>query len=83
MPVGLAESELFGYEGGAFTSARKEGQIGKFEMANGGTIFLDEIGELPLSVQAALLRVIQEKKVRRIGSTKTCRYRCNDYCCNK
>ena len=71
LPVGLAESELFGYEGGAFTSARKEGQIGKFEMANGGTIFLDEIGELPLSVQAALLRVIQEKKVRRIGSTKT------------
>lgn len=71
LPVGLAESELFGYEGGAYTGARKEGQIGKFEMANGGTIFLDEIGELPLSIQAALLRVIQERKVRRIGSTKT------------
>ena len=71
LPQGLAESELFGYEGGAFTGARKEGQIGKFEMANGGTIFLDEIGELPLTVQASLLRVIQEKKIRRIGSTKT------------
>lgn len=69
LPLSLAESELFGYEGGSYTGARKEGQPGKFELADGGTIFLDEIGELPLSIQAALLRVIQERKVTRIGAT--------------
>lgn len=69
LPLSLAESELFGYEGGSYTGARKEGQPGKFELADGGTIFLDEIGELPLSIQAALLRVIQERKITRIGAT--------------
>ena len=70
LPVSLAESELFGYEGGSYTGSKKEGQPGKFELADGGTIFLDEIGELPLSVQAALLRVIQERKLLRIGSSQ-------------
>ena len=70
LPVNLVESELFGYEGGSYTGAKKEGHPGKFELADGGTLFLDEIGEMPLSTQAALLRVIQEKKVYRIGATK-------------
>jgi len=61
------ESELFGYEEGAFTGAKKGGQPGKFELANGGTIFLDEIGEMPLSIQASLLRVIEDRKIVRIG----------------
>lgn len=69
LPLSLAESELFGYEGGSYTGSKKDGQPGKFELAHGGTIFLDEIGELPLSIQAALLRVIQERKVSRIGSS--------------
>ena len=69
LPVSLAESELFGYEGGSYTGSKKEGQAGKFELADRGTIFLDEIGELPLSIQAALLRVIQERKITRIGAT--------------
>ena len=71
LPLSLAESELFGYEGGSYTGSRKDGQAGKFELADGGTIFLDEIGELPLSIQVALLRVIQERKVRRIGGTSS------------
>lgn len=71
LPVNLAESELFGYEGGAYTGSKKEGQIGKFEFANGGTIFLDEIGEMPLSLQAILLRVIQDRQVVRIGGTES------------
>lgn len=70
LPVSLAESEFFGYEGGSYTGSKKEGQPGKFELADGGTIFLDEIGELPLSIQASLLRVIQERKVLRIGSSQ-------------
>lgn len=70
LPVNLVESELFGYEEGAFTGAKKGGQPGKFELANGGTIFLDEIGEMPLSIQPALLRVIEDRKVRRVGGTK-------------
>lgn len=69
MPESLIESELFGYEDGSFTGARKGGQPGKFEIANGGTVFLDEIGDMSLGVQAKLLRVIQEKKVARIGSS--------------
>ena len=68
IPRDLIESELFGYEGGAFTGANKQGYIGKFELANGGTIFLDEIGEMPLSMQVSLLRVLQDKCVTRIGS---------------
>lgn len=71
LPAGLVESELFGYETGAFTGAKKEGQIGKFELANHGTIFLDEIGEMPLSVQASVLRVLETKEVTRIGGSNT------------
>lgn len=70
IPRDLIESELFGYECGAFTGANKQGQIGKFELANGGTIFLDEIGEMPLNMQVSLLRVLQDKCVTRIGSKK-------------
>jgi len=68
MPETLIESELFGYTDGSFTGARKGGQAGKFEVANGGTVFLDEIGDMSLNVQAKLLRVLQEKKVARIGA---------------
>lgn len=71
IPENLIESELFGYEEGSFTGAKKGGNIGKFELANGGTIFLDEIGELPIYLQAKLLRVLQEKEVHRIGGKKT------------
>lgn len=67
IPKELFESELFGYMGGAFTGASKEGKPGMFELANKGTILLDEIGELPLPVQSKLLRVIQEKEVYRVG----------------
>lgn len=63
----LIRSELFGYEGGAFTSAKSSGSLGKFELAEGGTLFLDEIGEMPLEVQAVLLRVLQTQEVVRIG----------------
>lgn len=70
LPESLLESELFGYEGGAFTGSKKEGKLGIFEQANKGTIFLDEIGDMPLSLQARLLRVIQEKQIMRIGSNK-------------
>jgi PAS domain S-box-containing protein len=69
LPESLVESELFGYEEGSFTGAKKGGQAGKFEMANGGTLFLDEIGDMPLCAQMKLLRVIQERKVTRIGSS--------------
>ncbi|OOM75640.1 sigma 54-interacting transcriptional regulator [Clostridium sp. BL-8] len=67
IPSDLLESELFGYEAGAFTGARKEGKIGKFEIANEGTIFLDEIGDMPLHMQVKLLRVIQEREVEKVG----------------
>ena len=66
----LMESELFGYEEGAFTGARRGGKAGVFEMANGGTIFLDEIGDISLKMQVGLLRVLQEKEVMRIGDGK-------------
>ncbi len=67
LPEELLESELFGYEDGAFTGARKGGKPGLFELAHGGTIFLDEIGSISLGVQARLLRVLQEREVMRIG----------------
>ncbi|MCX5816208.1 MAG: sigma 54-interacting transcriptional regulator [Proteobacteria bacterium] len=70
IPFELAESELFGYEKGAFSGALSSGKIGKFEVANNGTIFLDEISSLPLSVQAKLLRVLEEREIERLGSTK-------------
>lgn len=70
LPGNLLESELFGYEDGAFTGARRGGKPGLFELAHGGTLFLDEIGELSLPIQALLLRVLQEKKVRRIGGER-------------
>ncbi|MGN8914015.1 sigma-54 interaction domain-containing protein [Anaerofustis butyriciformans] len=67
----LAESELFGYEKGSFTGADKKGKAGIFEAANNGTVFLDEVGELPLSLQVKLLRVIQEREIERVGGTKS------------
>lgn len=71
IPSDLLESELFGYEEGAFTGAKKGGKVGKFELANGGSIFLDEIGDMPLNMQSKLLRVLQEREIERIGSNKT------------
>ena len=71
IPETLLESELFGYVDGAFTGARKGGKMGKFELANKGTIFLDEIGDMPLSMQVKLLRVLQEKEIERLGDNKT------------
>ena len=72
LPVQLIESELFGHEKGSFTGALEK-RIGRFEVANGGTIFLDEIGELPLEIQAKLLRVLQEKEFERLGGKSTVR----------
>lgn len=66
----MLESELFGYVKGAFTGADPHGRIGKFELANKGVIFLDEIGDMPLYLQAKLLRVLQERKITRIGSNQ-------------
>lgn len=71
IPAELFESEFFGYESGAFTGANKKGKSGIFELAKDGTVFLDEIAELPLNMQAKLLRVLQEKEVRRVGGEKT------------
>lgn len=71
IPMELLESELFGYEEGAFTGAKKGGKIGKFELANTGTIFLDEIGDMPFHLQAKLLRVLQERKLERVGGNRT------------
>ncbi|MEE0745620.1 MAG: sigma 54-interacting transcriptional regulator [Anaerovoracaceae bacterium] len=71
IPENLLESELFGYEGGAFTGANSKGKIGLFEIANGGTIFLDEISSIPSHLQVKILRVLQEKEIMRVGGTNT------------
>lgn len=73
VPEQLWESELFGCARGAFTGANREGKPGKFDLAAGGTIFLDEIGEVPLSIQVKLLRVLQDRAFDPIGATETCR----------
>ena len=73
IPEGLLESSLFGYQGGAFTGARTRGQKGHFEEAEGGTLFLDEIAEAPLSLQAKLLRALQEREIVRVGSSRPVR----------
>ncbi len=71
IPKDLLESELFGYEEGAFTGAKKHGKPGKFELADNGTLLLDEIGEMPIDLQSKLLRVLQEREIERLGSTKS------------
>lgn len=71
IPADLLESELFGYEDGAFTGAKKGGKPGKFELADNGTLFLDEIGDMPISLQAKLLRVLQDQKFERVGGVET------------
>jgi transcriptional regulator with PAS, ATPase and Fis domain len=71
IPEGLIESELFGYEEGAFTGAKRKGATGKVLQANGGTLFLDEIGDMPLNLQARLLRVLQDRQVTPLGSSKS------------
>ncbi|MGD2012569.1 MAG: sigma 54-interacting transcriptional regulator [Desulfobacterales bacterium] len=73
IPKDLLESELFGYDKGAFTGAKAEGKPGKFEIANHGTVFLDEIGDLPLEMQPKLLRVVEEKEFERVGGTRVIR----------
>jgi len=67
----LVESELFGYEAGAFTGARREGKLGLIQLADGGTLFLDEIGDLPLNLQVKFLRVLQEREIQRVGGVET------------
>jgi transcriptional regulator with PAS, ATPase and Fis domain len=71
VPESLLESEFFGYEKGAFTSAARNGKVGLFEQANGGALFLDEVGELPLNLQVKLLKVLQDHRCRRLGGTRS------------
>src|SRR5208283_2456786 len=70
IPRNLVESELFGYEEGSFTGAKSGGRPGKFELAQGGTFFLEEIGEMPRDMQVKLLRVLQEKRITRVGGNR-------------
>ncbi len=81
IPKDLLESELFGYEPGSFSGASKDGKIGKFELANHGTLLLDEIGEMPLNLQTKLLRVLQEGELERIGGLKTIKIDVRIICC--
>ena len=67
LPPSLLESELFGYDEGAFTGAKRKGKLGLFELAHGGSVFLDEIDALPIELQGRLLRVLQEREVLRVG----------------
>ncbi|MCB6367529.1 sigma-54 factor interaction domain-containing protein, partial [Intestinibacillus massiliensis] len=76
LPENLIESELFGYERGAFTGADQKGKKGLFEVANGGTLFLDEVSELPMQSQAKLLKVLQDSQVRRIGGSQSIKIDC-------
>jgi len=76
LPENLLEAELFGYERGAFTGAREQGKIGLFELAHGGTLFLDEIGDLPFSVQAKLLKYLDDQEIMRLGSLKPRKINC-------
>jgi transcriptional regulator with PAS, ATPase and Fis domain len=76
VPENLLEAELFGYEGGAYTGAKKQGKAGLFEIAHGGTLFLDEIGELPLPLQAKLLKYLDDFQIMRLGSTRTKKVDC-------
>ena len=78
LPEALVESELFGHEKGAFTSADRQ-RKGRFELADGGTILLDEVGELPASTQAKLLRVLQEGEFERVGGSATIKVKCPDH----
>lgn len=81
IPAELLESELFGYEAGAFSGASRNGKIGKFELANNGTLLLDEIGEMPMTLQSKLLRVLQEQEIERIGGLKSIRINVRIVCC--
>jgi len=81
IPKDLLESELFGYNEGAFSGANKGGKVGKFEQANNGTILLDEIGELPLPLQSKLLRIIQERELERVGGTNIVKLNVRIICC--
>lgn len=81
IPKDLLESELFGYNEGAFSGASKGGKVGKFEQANNGTILLDEIGELPLPLQSKLLRIIQERELERVGGTNIVKLNVRIICC--
>ncbi len=83
IPENLIESELFGYNKGAFTGADPRGKIGKFELANKGTLFLDEIGDMPLYVQVKLLRALEEREIVRVGSNRTIKIDVRVICCNK
>lgn len=81
IPAELLESELFGYEAGAFSGASKTGKPGKFELANQGTLLLDEIGEMPLTLQSKLLRVLQEQEIERVGGIKPIKINVRIVCC--